>query len=77
MKSLLQLNHGGGLIEQSRAGTERLFPALILFFASLFTSAFASQRGLHTLFLAGLQVEGVTLDLLDDVFLLYLALETA
>jgi hypothetical protein len=77
MKSLMQLKHGGGQIEQSRSGTERLFIALILFFACLFSGALASQRSFHTLFFAGLQVEGVTLDLLDDVFLLHLALEAA
>jgi len=32
---------------------------------------------LRARFLAGLQVIGVTLDLLDDVFLLHLPLETA
>jgi hypothetical protein len=77
MKSLLQLNHGGGQIEQSRPGKERLFPALVLFFSRFLTRALASQRGLYTLFLAGLQVKGVALDLLDDVFLLHLALESA
>ena len=75
MKSLLQLNLGGGQIEQSRPGMERLFAALILLFSRFFSSAFASQRGLHTLFLARLQVKGVALDLLDDVFLLHLALK--
>jgi hypothetical protein len=75
MKSLLQLNHGGGQIEQSRPGKERPFAALILFFTRFLTSALASQRGLHTLFLARLQVKGVALDLLDNVFLLHLALE--
>ena len=50
---------------------------LVLFFSRFLTRTLASQRGLHTLFLAGLQVKGVTLDLLDDVFLLHLALETA
>jgi len=68
---------GGGQIEQSRSGTERPFIALILFFTCLFSGALARERGLHTLFLAGLQVEGVTLDLLDYVFLLHLALEAA
>ncbi|HKU26556.1 MAG TPA: hypothetical protein VJQ54_13860 [Candidatus Sulfotelmatobacter sp.] len=77
MKSLLQLNLGGGQIERSRPGKERPFAASILFFPCLFTCALASQRGLHTLFLAGLQVKGVTLNLLDDVFLLHLALESA
>jgi len=69
--------YGGGQIEQSRSGTERPFIALILFFTCLFSGALARERGLHTLFLAGLQVEGVTLDLLDYVFLLHLALEAA
>ncbi len=68
---------GGGQIEQGRSGTERPFIALILFFACLFSGALASKRSFYTLFFAGLQVEGVTLDLLDDVFLLHLALEAA
>ena len=64
-------------MEQSRSGTERPFIALILFFACLFSGALASQSSFYTLFFAGLQVEGVALDLLDDVFLLHLALEAA
>ena len=50
---------------------------LVLFLARFLTSAFARQGGLHTLFLARFQVKGVTLDLLNDVFLLYLTLEAA
>ena len=68
---------GGGQIEQSRPGKERPFTALILFFTCFLARPLASQRGLHALFLAGLQVKGVALDLLDDVFLLHLALEAA
>ena len=68
---------GGGQIEQSRPGQERPFAALVLFFARFFSSTLASKSGFDTLFLAGLQVEGVALDLLDNVFLLHLALETA
>ena len=68
---------GGGQIEQSRPGKERPFAALILFFTCFLARPLASQRGLHTLFLAGLQVKGVALDLLDNVFLLHLALEAA
>ena len=68
---------GGGQIEQSRPGKERLFPALILFLACLFAGPLASQRSLHTLLFAGLQVKGVALDLLDDVFLLHLAFKAA
>ena len=48
---------------------------LILFFACLFATAFASKRFLHTLLLAWLQVKGVTLDLLDNVFLLHFTLK--
>ena len=69
--------YGGGQIEQSRSGTERPFIALILFFARFLSGALARERGLHTLLFARLQVEGVTLNLLDDVFLLHLALEAA
>ena len=50
---------------------------LILFFACFLASSLASERGLDALFLAGLQVKGVALDLLDNVFLLHLALEPA
>ncbi len=50
---------------------------LVLFLASLFTASLASQRFFHALFLARFQVKGVSLDLLDNVFLLHLALETA
>jgi hypothetical protein len=67
----------GGQIEQSRPGKERPFAALVLFFARLFASSLARESSLDTLLLAGLQVEGVALDLLDNVFLLHLALETA
>ena len=68
---------GGGQIEQGHSRKERPFNALILFLACLFAGALPSQRGLNTLFLAGLQVEGVALNLLDNVFLLHLALEAA
>ena len=50
---------------------------LVLFLACFFTAALASQRFLHTLLLAGLQVEGMTFYFFNNVFLLYLALETA
>jgi len=53
------------------------FLALILFFAWFFSGALTSQRRLYTFFLAGLQVEGVSLDLLDNVILLHLAFEAA
>jgi hypothetical protein len=77
MNSLLQLNKvGAGL---SRAAPGRSGPSLplILFFACLFSGALTSERSFYTLFFAGLQVEGVALDLLDNVFLLHLAFEAA
>jgi hypothetical protein len=49
---------------------------LILFLADLLAIAFASQRFFDALFLAGLQIEGMTLYFLDDVFGLNLALES-
>jgi hypothetical protein len=67
----------GGQIEQGRSGKERPSTASVLFLARLLASALASQRCFHALFLAGFQVKGVALDLLDNVFLLHLALETA
>ncbi len=48
----------------------------ILFFTSFLAAAFACQCFLDTLFLARLQVKGVALYLLDNVFLLHLTLET-
>jgi len=56
------------------AATHRL---LILLFTRFFATAFACERFLDTLFFAGLQVKGVALNLLNDVFLLHLALETS
>jgi hypothetical protein len=69
---------GGGQIEQGRPGKERPFAAfLVLFFARFLASPLASESSLDTLFFAGLQVKGVALDLLDNVFLLHLALKAA
>ena len=50
---------------------------LVLFLANLLTVPLTCQGFLHALLLAGLQVKGVALNFLDDVFLLHLALETA
>jgi hypothetical protein len=50
---------------------------LILLFTSLFTIPLARQRFLDAALLAGLEVEGVTLDFLDDVLLLHLTLKPA
>lgn len=49
----------------------------ILFLACFFTAALARERFFYTLLLAGLKVKGVTFHFLDNVFLLYLSLETA
>jgi hypothetical protein len=81
-KSLLAAQDGGGQIERSRPGKERLLTALtllrlVLFFTCFLASPLASESSFDTLFLTGLQVEGVALDLLDNVFLLHLALEAA
>jgi hypothetical protein len=48
---------------------------LFLLFPCFFPATFARQGFFHTLLLAGLQIKGVPLDLLNDVFLLHLALE--
>jgi hypothetical protein len=50
---------------------------LVLFFPDLLAIALPRQRFLDSLLLAWFQVEGVTLDLFDNVLGLYLALETA
>jgi hypothetical protein len=50
---------------------------VILFFASLLAATLARHSFLHALFLARLQVKGVTLHVLDNVFLLNLALKPA
>jgi len=55
------------------AATHRLS---ILLLTSLFPAAFACEGFFDTLLLAGLQVKGVALNLLNDVFLLHLAFET-
>ena len=59
---------------RATAATHRLS---VVFFTSFFATTILCQRFLDTFFLAGLQVKGVALDLLDDVFLLHLALETS
>ncbi len=49
---------------------------LVLFLTRFFTATFTCKRFLHTLLFTWFQVEGMTLDLLDDVFLLNFAFET-
>jgi len=73
----MQLNMVGARLSRAAPGRSGPFLRLILFLARLFARALASECSFHTLFLAGLQVKGVALDLLDDVFLLHLALEAA
>jgi len=50
---------------------------LVLLLANFLTSALASQRSLYPFLFTGFQVKRVALDLLDNVFLLYFALEAA
>src|SRR5476651_1664810 len=50
---------------------------LFRFASELLTVAFASERLFRSPFVAGFQVEGMLLDILDDVFLLDLPLEPA
>jgi hypothetical protein len=74
-----------GPVEQSRSGKSGSFllnphcsyASLILLFARFLASSLASESRLYTLLFAGLQVKGVSLDLLDNVFLLHLPLEAA
>ena len=74
---VLQLDLVGAKPSRGRPGKGRPFNALVLFLARLFAGALAGQCRLHALFLAGLQVKGVALDLLNDVFLLHLTLKPA
>ena len=48
---------------------------LILLLADLLAIAFAGKRFLHAFLFTGLQIKRVTLNFLDDVFSLHLALE--
>ena len=50
---------------------------LILLFPNFLAGALTSQRGFNPFLFSGFQVKGVALDLLDNVFLLHLALKTA
>jgi hypothetical protein len=77
MKSLLQLNLVGARSSRAAPGRSGPFLPLILFLTRFLSRALASESSLNTLFLARLQVKGVALNLLDNVFLLHLALETA
>lgn len=50
---------------------------LVLFLTNFLSITFPSERFFDALLLAWLQIEGVTLDLFDDVFGLHFALEAA
>jgi hypothetical protein len=50
---------------------------LLRFPAALLPVPFAGESGFNPLFLPWLQIEGMTLDLFNDVFLLHLPLEAA
>jgi hypothetical protein len=50
---------------------------LVLLLADLLTITLASERFFYALFFARLQIKGMTLYFLDDVFGLHLSLETA
>jgi hypothetical protein len=50
---------------------------LVLFFTNLLPVTLASERFFNALLLAWFQIEGVALDLFDDVFGLHFALEAA
>ena len=52
------------------------FNPSILFFANLFASALASQRGFHAFLFTRFEVKGVALHFFNNVFLLHLALES-
>jgi hypothetical protein len=75
--SLMQLHQVGARGSRVTPGGGRPFIASILFFTRFFPSPFASQSSLDTLFLARLQIKGVALNLLNNIFLLHLALEAA
>jgi len=51
-------------------------PKLILLLTDLLAIAFASKRFFDAFLFTGLQIKRVTLDFLDDVFRLHLALKT-
>ena len=64
--------------EKGRCTEQRpLWLRLVLLFADFFSGTLARQGLLHPAFLARLQIVGVTLHFLNDVFGLNLALETA
>ncbi len=67
----------GARSSRTAPGRDGPLIALVLLFARFLACPLTGQRSLHSLFLAGFQVKGVALNLLDNVFLLYLALKAA
>jgi len=59
------------------AASDRTLIELVLLFTSLLTIPLARQRFFHAALFTGLQVEGMTLDFFNDVFLLNLPLKPA
>ena len=73
---------GGSGTPQSEAGefcirSRRRYESLVLFLTNFLTVTLASERFFDALFLAWFQIEGVTLDLFDDVFGLNFTFEAA
>jgi hypothetical protein len=75
---ILELRHNPNLVSSNglwNGQVETCPPVLFDFPARLFPVALAGQRTLDPRFLSRLQIEGVSLDLLDNVLLLDLSLE--
>ena len=72
---------GPGMVIRARphvhAGFEDPAYVLVTFAALLFARAFPRQRLLGAAAISRFQVEGMLLDILDDIFLLHLPLEPA
>jgi hypothetical protein len=68
---------GDPLLLHPRCSVLPLPSCLVLFLANFLAGTLAGECGFYALFLTRLQVKGVALDLLDNVFLLHFALKTA
>ena len=62
---------------QTTFAANSLLSYLIRFFANFLACPFPSEGGFNAFLFTGFQVKRVALNLFDNVFLLYLALETA
>ncbi len=63
------------LLQKHLTAATQINKQLILLFTNLLAIPFASQRFLHALLLTWLQIKRMTLDFLDNVFGLHLALK--